>query len=185
MLQPATRGHTTYYLLTNKSKHLNALNLSCCFHQTPPPPPPPPIFSSSVHDFSIFMNLQHPEPLSAQKRLLFSSKAENETNIVFHKSLEAWSSPLLSDIGSRRSSQGPLIKEQVWPSVSLTAERAEQRHTDYTCHGRLTWNAPWMLPADTRGGKKNPPKINPRTFQRSLGSHPLEDIVAKVRDTWK
>lgn len=102
--------------------------------------PPPPPFSSSVHNFNIFMKPQHLQPLSAHKRLLFSSKAGNKTNIVFHKSLEAWSSPLLSDIGSQRSFQGLLIKEHVWLSISLTAAHAEQRHTDYTCHSGLTCN---------------------------------------------
>lgn len=126
-----------YEALKSHEKPRPLLCDSVLLHSRPLSFPPPP-FSSSVHKFNIFMNLQHLEPLSAHKRLLFSSKAGNETNIVFHKSLEAWSSPLLSDIGSQRSFQGPLIKEHVWPSISLTAAHAEQRHTDYTCHGGLT-----------------------------------------------
>lgn len=137
-----------------KSPSCCYVNLPCCLPQTSLSSP----VSSSVHNFNIFMNLLHLEPLLALKRLLFSS--ENETNIVFHKSLEACSSPLLSDIGSQRSLQGPLIKEQVWPSISLTAAPAEQRHTDYTCHSSFTWNATSMWPADTREQTSYPASQN-------------------------
>lgn len=100
--------------------------------------------------------------------LLLSSKAWNETNIVFHESLEAWSSPLLSSLTFHPSgaSPGPLIKEQVCLSISLTATHAEQRHTnmhthtpDYTSHNGLTGYSPLVQPTDTK--KKcftHPPK---------------------------
>lgn len=113
--------------------------------------------------------------------LLFSSKARNETNIDFLKSLEAWSVRLLSDIASQRSLRGPLIKEQVRLSISLTATRTEQRHThatDYTCHNGLTWKGPLIQPSDNQEKMFSPDSHNTssHTYQHSLRSKPLEDI---------
>lgn len=143
-------------------------------------------FPPIVHKFNIFINLQHLQPLSAHKRLLFSSKAENETNIVFYKSLETWSSPLLSDIGSQRSFQGPLIKEHVAVHIfdgCTCWAKTHRLHLSRRPHEKHSLDATrwyWGKNCHTQA-----PKINPHTFQGSLGLNPLVDIWGKVRDTQK
>lgn len=88
---------------------------------------------------NVLMHLPAATVIRKSPCLLLSSKAWNETNIVFHESLEAWSSPLLSSLTFHPSgaSPGPLIKERVCLSIFLTATHAEQRHTNMHTHSRL------------------------------------------------
>ena len=140
--------------------------MSCCIWQKPLSPPP---FSSSVHNFNIFMNLQHLEPLSAHKRLLFSSKAGNETNIVCRKSLEAWSSPLFSSLTlTPRGSTYKKTCVAVHISDSCTRwAKTHWLHLSRRRHIKRSLTATRRYPGKNRGTQ--PPKINPHTFQLSPG----------------
>lgn len=164
-----------------------------------------PADSTYKSDILLMFTWTNLQPLSQEKVHIFCCLQKlGLTNIVFHEPLEAQSSPLLSSLTLCPSgaSAGPIIKEQVCLSVSLTAARRTKTHQHvHTLQITLVTmvsldTVPWYN-FQRCGGRKRftqPPK-NTHTHtthsstgkpsilsQNPLGSNPLEDIRLKVRE---
>lgn len=149
-----------------------------------------PADSTYKSDILLMFTWTNLQPLSPEKVHIFCCLQKlGLTNIVFHEPVEAQSSPLLSSLTLCPSgaSAGPIIKEQVCLSVSLTAARRTKTHQhvhtpDYTCHNGLTWYGPLIQLPDMWGKKTFYPTSQKHTHTQHIPQQ--ENQAYWVRTLW-